>query len=298
MKIVIAEDNATTALFLRRMLEGLGHEVAVTVDGVEAWEAVQNGPVPLLISDWLMPRMDGLELCRRIRARAEGFYTYVILLTSKDHRKDRLEGLLAGADDFLTKPPDAEELAVRLEVAQRILGVHEKLTRQNEKLAELASIDVLTGAKNRRRFSEDLDLFFKLWSRQQTSLALVMLDVDHFKQYNDTFGHPAGDAVLRTVVDLILKTTREHDVVARYGGEEFAILLPSTSADDAMVLAERIRSRIEQHAWPARSVTASFGVAITGPGTPTSAALVEAADRAVYRSKRSGRNRVSFESTE
>jgi two-component system chemotaxis response regulator CheY len=295
MKIVIAEDNATAALFLRRMLEQQGHDVVVTVDGEEAWGMVQDGPVPVLISDWIMPRMDGLELCRRTRARADDFYTYVILLTSKDQRTDRLEGLRAGADDFLTKPPDAEEIAVRLAVAERILGVYERLRSQNAELDRLASVDPLTGAKNRRRFREDLDLFFKLWSRNQTSLSLVMLDVDHFKQYNDSFGHPAGDAVLRTVVQLILESIREHDVVARYGGEEFAILLPSTSAEEAIALAERIRIGIEQHSWPARAVTASFGVATTRQGIPTCEALVEAADRAVYHSKRSGRNRVSYE---
>ena len=296
MKILIAEDQPTAALFLRRTLERMGHEVEVAADGDEAWDALQKAPVPFLISDWVMPRMDGLELCRRIRARSDDFYTYVILLTSKELRKDRLEGLLAGADDFLTKPPDAEELAIRLEIAERILAVHEKLTRQNVLLADLASTDALTGAKNRRRFCEDLDLFFALWARHQTNLSLVMLDVDHFKQYNDAYGHPAGDEVLRTVVGLLWESIRDHDVVARYGGEEFAILLPSTSADDAMVVAERLRARIEQHPWPARAVTASLGVATTKESTPTGASLVETADRALYRSKSSGRNRVSYES--
>src|SRR3954451_3131712 len=145
MKILIAEDNRTAALFLRKTLERMGHEIAVAADGIEAWESVQTTPVPLLISDWVMPRMNGLELCRRVRSRVDGVYTYVILLTSKDLRGDRLEGLRAGADDFLTKPPDPEELAVRLEVAGRILGVHAELARQNAKLVELASVDELTG---------------------------------------------------------------------------------------------------------------------------------------------------------
>ena len=293
MKILIAEDNPTSAMFLRRTLERLGHEVTVTADGAAAWEAVQASPVTLLISDWVMPRMDGLELCRKIRARESGEYTYVVLLTSKDLRGDRLEGLRAGADDFLTKPPDAEELAVRLEVAGRIIAVHEALARQNARLAELAAVDELTGAKNRRRFREDLEMFFAVSARHGTLLSLVMLDVDHFKQYNDAFGHPAGDDVLRAVSLALREATRDQDVVARYGGEEFVVLLPSTSADDAMVVAERLRERIERLPWTLRGVTASLGVATTGPGIPDSSALVESADQALYLSKRSGRNRVT-----
>jgi two-component system cell cycle response regulator len=296
MKILIAEDQAPAALFLRRTLERMGHEPIVVSDGEAAWKAMQEQTIPLVISDWVMPRMDGLELCRQVRARtsAEGRpYTYVILLTSKDSRQDKLDGLRAGADDFLTKPPDPDELAVRLEIAARILKVHHDLHRRNAQLAELATIDELTGAKNRRRFREDLGMLFALATRQGTSLSVVMLDVDHFKQYNDEFGHPAGDDVLRTIVRTLREGTREQDVVARYGGEEFVVLLPATSAEASIILAERLRSKIEAIPWPKRQVTASLGVATTGPDIPNSSALVEAADQALYRSKRAGRNRVT-----
>jgi two-component system cell cycle response regulator len=296
MKILIAEDNPTSALFLRRTLSGKGHEVTVTADGVSAWEAMRAGPVPLLISDWVMPRMNGLELCKLVRGREGCDYTYVILLTSRDGRADRLEGLRAGADDFLTKPLDPDELAVRLEIAGRILAVHEALARQNAKLAELASVDELTGVKNRRRFREDLDMYFALWSRHKTPLSLIMLDVDHFKRFNDTFGHPAGDAVLRDLSRQLREGSRDHDVVARYGGEEFAVLLPSTRADDAMAIAERFRLRIERMPSALRPITASLGVATTCEALPTCSALVEAADQALYRSKHSGRNRVTHSS--
>jgi len=296
MKILIAEDHPFSALFLRRLLERMGHEVTVTTDGVQAWETLQTTPFSVLISDWVMPRMNGLELCQRIRGTTLDSYVYAILLTSKDRRQDRLEGLRAGADDFLTKPPDLDELAVRLEVAARILKVHDELARQNARLAELASIDELTGVKNRRRFHEDLDIWFALWARKKTPpLSLVLLDVDRFKEYNDTFGHPAGDEVLRAVAGMLRDITREHDVAARYGGEEFVVLLPSTSADDAVVIAERLRDRIEQVPWALRAVTASLGVATTDTHITSSAALVEAADRALYHSKRAGRNRVTHD---
>ena len=197
MKILIAEDQAPSALHLRRTLERLGHEATVAPDGEQAWRIVQSGLAPLLISDWMMPLVDGPELCRRIRSAALEQYTYIILLTSRDRKEDRLEGLRAGADDFLTKPPDPDELTVRLEIAERILKVHAQLARQNERLVELAAVDELTGTKNRRRFREDLELLFAQAERLGSPLSLIMLDLDHFKEYNDTFGHPAGDEILR-----------------------------------------------------------------------------------------------------
>jgi diguanylate cyclase (GGDEF)-like protein len=187
-------------------------------------------------------------------------------------------------------------LAVRLESASRILAFHEALAIQNVRLADLAAVDELTGVKNRRRFREDLELYFALSSRHAGPLSLVMLDVDHFKRYNDAFGHPAGDDILRVLAGLLVDDTRKLDVASRYGGEEFAILLPSTTADQAVAMAERLRERIERYPWLHHAVTASLGVATTCAATPTSAALVEAADRALYCSKRLGRNRVLQES--
>jgi diguanylate cyclase (GGDEF)-like protein len=292
MKILIAEDQAPSALFLRRKLQGMGHEVIVASDGAEAWEIIQNDPALVLLSDWMMPRLDGLALCRKVREQRSARYTYIILLTSRDRREDRLEGLRAGADDFLTKPVDADELSVRLGVAERILAVHEAMAAQNARLMELATVDELTGVKNRRRFREDLELFFAVAARQAGPLSVVMLDVDIFKTYNDTFGHPAGDEVLRTLARVLLRGTRDQDVVARYGGEEFAVLLPLTAGADAEAIAERLRGAIEAQNWPLRGVTASFGVATTGPDTPDSGALIASADSALYLAKRSGRNRV------
>jgi two-component system cell cycle response regulator len=293
MKILIAEDQPVAALFLRRSLEKMGHQAEVAPDGEAAWRMIRDGDIPLLISDWMMPNLDGLELCRRLRAVRSGRYTYTILLTSLDRREDRLKGLRAGADDFLTKPPDPDELAIRLEIAERILAVHDRLSRQNAMLAELASTDELTGVKNRRRFREDLELLFAQADRQRSPLSLIMLDIDHFKQYNDAFGHPAGDEVLRQVGATLRSIVRGHDVVARYGGEEFAVLLPATGAEVALKIAERLRAAIAGRNWLHRAVTASFGVSTSEPGTMDDIILVERADRALYLSKQAGRNRSS-----
>ncbi len=293
MKILIAEDQPTAALFLARTLEKMGHQVSVGRDGEEAWRILRQGDASLLISDWMMPNLDGPELCRRIRAVGVERYTYIILLTSRDRREDRLKGLRAGADDFLTKPPDADELAVRLEIAERILAVHDQLARQNSRLAELATVDELTGTKNRRRFREDLELLFGQAIRLGAPLSLIMLDIDHFKQFNDTFGHPAGDEVLHRVGSILSAAVRSHDVVARYGGEEFSVLLPATEADEALEVAERLRQAISGRSWRHRQVTASLGVATTLPDTPSAATFLNHADQALYHSKQKGRDAIT-----
>jgi diguanylate cyclase (GGDEF)-like protein len=292
VKIVIAEDQPVAALFLTRTLERMGHEVTLARDGEEAWEIVRDGSSALLISDWVMPRLDGPSLCRRIRESKLPRYTYIILLTSRDSRIDRLEGLRAGADDFLTKPPDADELAIRLEIANRILSVHETLAERNSQLAELASVDELTGTKNRRRLRGDLESYTADAVGTGLPLSVVMLDIDHFKSYNDTYGHPAGDDVLRTIGKILARVVRRNDVVARYGGEEFAILLPTAGVDEAMEVAKRIRSAIAEWPWENRAITASLGVATLGAVTAPEM-LVESADRALYHSKQAGRNRVT-----
>jgi diguanylate cyclase (GGDEF)-like protein len=294
VKVLIAEDQPPAALFLRRNLERMGHEVTVATNGDDAWHLIETGDAPLLISDWTMPGVDGPALCRRIRANDLGRYIYVILLTSRGRRDDMLEGLGAGADDFLVKPPDPDELAVRLAIAGRIVAVHEALARQNARLAALAMTDELTRVKNRRRFSEDLEAHCSMAARCVLPLSLAMLDLDGFKQYNDSFGHPAGDEVLRAVADALCSHVREHDVVARYGGEEFVVLLPSTDADGAMIVAERLRSAIAGRPGLLRPVTASIGVTTAFPATADgSRAMIDQADKALYRAKRAGRNRVA-----
>ena len=228
MRILIVEDDPMSALVLRRTLENLGHTTVAASDGLEAWERIQHDDIRLVISDWMMPRMDGLELCRRIRGRRDRVYTYVIVVTAKRQRKDRIEALQAGADDLLSKPFDQGELLARTQVAQRILTMQEELQArsrqletmrdelafQNERLAEMAVCDSLTGLKNRRHFREALDASYSFTLRQRLPLSIVMLDVDQFKTYNDTFGHPAGDAILSELASMLLKNCAR----ARPGG--------------------------------------------------------------------------------
>ena len=193
----------------------------------------------------------------------------------------------------MTKPPDSDELAIRLEIAERILKVHQRLAHQNDLLAELATVDELTGTKNRRRFREDLELLFGQADRLASPLSVIMLDLDHFKQYNDSFGHPAGDEVLHETGSILRVAVRGHDVVARYGGEEFVVLLPATDTVEAIEVAERLRSAIASRPWSHRRVTASLGVATADPTTADAATLVDQADYALYRSKQAGRNQVT-----
>jgi two-component system cell cycle response regulator len=308
MKIVIAEDDAVSRLVLRKALEAMNFEVTAFADGSEAWDHLLANEAQVVITDWMMPGVDGLDLCRRVRFRgSRGPYTYLILVTARNSREDRLKALQAGADDHLAKPLDRAELFARLNVARRIVNMEEQLRRRsvelermhaeleqrNLLLAEIASCDGLTGLKNHRFFRESLEAQFLLARRRGMPMSVVMLDVDQFKAFNDSFGHPAGDDVLREVSKLLRSCVRDHDIVARYGGEEFAVLLPATSVDGSRLLAERLRSVIEDHDWRLRPITISLGISTMSSRIPRAVALIEQADRSLYQSKAEGRNRVT-----
>ena len=207
--------------------------------------------------------------------------------------QDVIRGLDAGAHDYVTKPFNTQIVLARIRSAARAKESHDIIADMNERLAELAVTDGLTGIKNHRHFRDSLDVAMSLAMRQSIPLSVIMLDIDHFKMINDAHGHAAGDDVLRTVAKILGENTREHDEVARYGGEEFAILLPMTDAG-AAALAEQLRESIASYPWPLRCVTASLGVAsFPGKLLPRATTLLEQADRALYHSKKRGRNRVS-----
>jgi len=313
MNVLIAEDDRVSALRLRRALEKLGYMANVVHNGAEAWKCIQAGGVELLLSDWMMPEVDGLELCRLIRSQPDALYTYVILLTSRSAREDRLAGLEAGADDFLTKPPDTGELVARLNVARRILAMQDQLRthaaqlfelhlalsrqnalleRQNALLLERASTDGLTGLSNRRHFDEVLTQLLTSTSLEDQSLSLVLIDVDNFKTYNDHFGHLAGDDALRALAEMLRGHARTEDLVARYGGEEFALILPATGETTAREFAERLRVEVARRVWPC-PITLSLGIATAIIPSPEVARFIEEADRALYYSKAQGRDRVT-----
>jgi len=443
-RILIVEDDPVSALLLRRVLENRGYAVDHAENGIFALDAFHDGEHRVIITDWMMPEMDGVALCREVRQVSKA-YTYVLLLSAKGQRQDRLEAFEAGVDDFLSKPLDREELFARLKVAERILAQEDMLRKQtdeitvaserlqmanqnlllasrrfeelfagmpvasftfdsegmihewnraaealfsrtaqqtvlrpvwsvldscgrsfwdegmvqrifsgesvqntdwtyagpggdarhlvanvfalrgvngeiigaisanlditerkeaerrievqkraleeaNQKLETLAVTDGLTGLSNHRRFQEEVETAFASHVRMAWPLSLILLDVDHFKQYNDAYGHPAGDDVLKKVAQVLTTTSRNYEVVARYGGEEFAILLPNTSKDQAMLAAERFRIAVERERWPMREITASFGVASLDVTMSNPRDLIQHADAALYASKQNGRN--------
>ena len=308
MDLLIAEDDPVSAHRLRRQLESLGHVVHIAVDGGEAWRIVRETSPSLVISDWVMPGIDGPDLCRRIRELGGGRYTYTILLTGRDSLEDRIEGLRSGADDYLTKPVDPAELAARLGIAGRILGMQAELQdqaarlgtltatleKQNARLEHLSATDPLTGAWNRRYFQEALEAQTRLAARHNRPVSLSMIDIDFFKAYNDAHGHPKGDEALRAVATELRGNVRSHDVVARYGGEEFVILQPEADFPVCVEIGDRIRRAVCGLPWKLKQVTISVGVA-TWRGDFDPLELVERADRALYAAKSRGRNCVVHE---
>jgi two-component system cell cycle response regulator len=447
MRVLIAEDSTVARKLLEHNLQQLGYEVVATEDGAQAWAAYQQAPTPIVITDWEMPHMNGVELCRAIRQHPTEHYTYLMMLTARGQKEDKLQALDAGADAFLNKPLDIAELQANLRVAERILqaeadlqaqkrqlqDLNEELVCQNEqlqqsyrlveyanrrfselfenvpiacftvdiegsirewnlaaqqlygytkeevlhqpfytrvfrgasaskmheilqrviqgsvmagiesedydsegnlhyvlrsvfpirnpnrevvgaivsvvdvtyrveyenqlkalnqKLQSLAVTDGLTGLHNHRAFQDYLEEQFQTAMRNKQPLALILMDVDHFKQYNDTYGHQAGDEVLRQVAQILQAHVREGDFVARYGGEEFVVVLPRADSESAVAVAERLRRAVESAEWQLRPITGSFGVACIRPDMETRQELIEAADQALYQAKKNGRNRV------
>ncbi len=452
MRALVVDDDRVVARGLERLLRREGYEVRMAHDGEQAWQLFQQEPVPLVLTDWLMPHMDGIELCRRLRAHACEGYVYLIMLTGSGDETTKLMALEAGADDFLYKPVNSAELRARLSVARRILEMEERLRTQSQHLQSLneelkaraeelehsqrllihanrrftelfenlpiacftfdaegtlhewnqaaeqlfgypkqqvlfrpvyetvfregatadmrslvegvlagetvrdkepveiptasgqirsvmrsafplsnpngevvggivavvdasdrveyerhlqrmALADGLTGIPNHRAFQDFLRQQLAEAQRHNRPLSLILLDVDHFKRLNDTYGHLVGDEVLKQVARILVQTVRQSDFVARYGGEEFAVVLPSTDLTSALTVAERLREAIAAGAWealgsesclcaPQGPVTASFGVASYQPGMASPQELIEAADQALYRAKASGRNCV------
>ena len=306
MKILIAEDDAVSRTILRRAVEKIGHECLAAADGEEAWSLYKENPdLDVIISDWMMPGVDGLELCRRVRGDNRDGYTYFIFLTALGDREHLLQGLEAGADDYLSKPLDRDELGMRLTSALRVTELHRRLAVQNEELEQLNRMlfeqsrqDPLTSLGNRLRLREDLQVLQSRADRYGHSYAVVLCDVDFFKAYNDRYGHLAGDDVLRRVAATFSSGLRTGDTAYRFGGEEFLLVLPEQDAATATAITERLRRAVEDlgipHAdgLPLGVVTVSAGVAVSAQAGAADG-LLKAADRALYAAKESGRNRVS-----
>jgi len=293
MKVLIAEDDPISRRVLEGNLREWGYDVRAAEDGCKAWEIICNPGAPnLVISDWMMPGMDGLALCRKIRKKEKPGYVYFIILTAKGEKADIIKGLEAGADDFLTKPLNNEEFKYRIRIGERILQLEEQVLK-------LANTDALTGILNRRAFMERMTRETLRSRRENTPLSLMMIDIDHFKRINDTHGHQAGDLVLKRFSDRLAATMRPYDFLGRYGGEEFAVCLPGADGLQTGSVAERMRRHVEEMEilLPDGSVsvqiTASFGTASCAVESKEGMeGLIKRADDALYRAKDGGRNRV------
>lgn len=303
MRILIAEDDAVSRRILQATVERFGHECLVAEDGQKAWEVYDRLLPDVVITDWMMPELDGLDLCRRIRADGRR-YCYVIVLTALGEHEHAVIGTEAGADDHLTKPLRREELQVRLLRAARVCELHARLAdreaeleRLTERLRLEARLDPLTQIGNRLRLNEDLATLEARANRDGEIFTAALCDVDFFKAYNDRFGHIAGDQALRSVARTLEGAVRTEDSVYRYGGEELVILLPAQDPLGGHEALERVRISIERLGLPhpdnrpAGVLTLSAGVATHEPGE-SAADLLLRTDAALYQAKQNGRNRV------
>ena len=296
-EVLIADDDPVSRRLLQVSLGSAGYRVAAAADGAEALRLLNEPDSPrLVILDWLMPVMDGVQVCRLVRASGREPYHYIILLTAKGHQTEIIEGLEAGADDYITKPFDLQELKARLRAGKRILELQEQLVTAREQLRIQATHDSLTGLFNRMAILEALDRETTRSRREKKPVGIIMADLDHFKHINDTYGHQAGDAVLQETARRMSTSVRAYDSVGRYGGEEFLVVVSGSELGAAAELAERLRQGVAAQPVSVESavipVTVSLGVAVSADGAGRPEELLRQADEALYTAKDRGRNRV------
>jgi two-component system cell cycle response regulator len=295
VRVLIAEDDLTSRALLRRVVAQWGYEALVVSDGQEAFEALIADDAPrLAVLDWMMPSLDGVEVCRRVRAMETSSPPYIILLTSRSDKDDIVHGLEAGANDYVGKPFDRDELRARLLVGQRFVELNAKLLQTQRALEKQALTDVLTGTMNRRAILRRLGEEIARADRQGIALSVGLLDIDHFKDVNDTCGHATGDAVLQAVVDRSIRGMRPYDAFGRFGGEEFLVVLPGVGPPGVQQILERVRRCVCSSPIECDGQTAEVTVSIGGVTRRDESvdALIRAADGALYKAKEQGRNQV------
>jgi len=303
-RVLVAEDDPVYRRVLKHFLTGNGHQVQLAGDGLDALAQACTPNAPrLLILDWMMPGLQGPEVCRQIREHLSGRYQYILLLTAKDTKADVVAGLEAGADDYLTKPFDSHELLARVRVGVRMLKLHDSLLAAQDALRFQATHDPLTAIWNRGALLELTRAEVERAQRKLTSLSLFMIDIDHFKRVNDKLGHLAGDSVLHEIAQRLIATVRPYDVVGRYGGEEFVVVAAELNPERPYDFAERLRSAVSSPPvgfdGGQLHVTVSIGVATVQPAWDCSVEeMIRRADTALYAAKHHGRNRVELATPE
>ena len=306
MRVLIVEDDPISRKILAKTVGGWGHEVISAENGREAWEIFQREKPKFVIADWMMPEMDGVELCRNIRSVESSGYIYFILLTGKDTKEDIVEGLKAGADDYVAKPFDFEELKVRLRAGERILELEKELNEKNDamkllndQLEHLAMTDPLMGIGNRRSFYDTINKIHQRACRYPYGFGMIMIDIDNFKNYNDTYGHAEGDNALKSVAASLKETLRCSDEIFRWGGEEIVIVLIEQNLQQTILVAEKLRGaidslRIKHQGCDRGYMTISCGVSAFKEDCTDKKweCVLERADQALYEAKDTGRNKV------
>lgn len=299
-KILIVDDSPIYRKLVDQSLSKDRHTVLFAKNGREAFGVFSEHRPALIITDWTMPDVSGPELCQRIRLESQDQYTYIIMLTSNTDKQQVIEGLAAGADDYLTKPFHSGELVARVGVGRRIIELHRQVEAKNRQLEQLALTDPLTSLPNRRAIDLWASRQFSAAARHDFPLWLAIADLDHFKQVNDTFGHDAGDIVLKKFGEVLKSNTRQSNICGRLGGEEFLVILTHVNKEQAGIAIERIRKSFETLEFHFQGktarATASFGAAgFRGSPPPEFNSLLARADAALYAAKSKGRNRVEFE---
>lgn len=306
MHVLVVGDKEAERAVLREAVHRLGHELSEAADGDQGWQAYLEHAPQIILSDFIMPGKNGLELCRAVREQPFEHYTYFVLLSTLSERAHILDGLRSGADDYLPKPVDVEELELRLLAARRVTELHARLAQQrnelealSQKLLDESRKDTLTQVGNRLKFNDDARGLLDAYSRYGHAYTLAICDIDYFKQYNDTYGHLKGDEILCLVASHLEQSTRASDQVYRFGGEEFLIVFAEQGPEVAQIAAERLRREIEgldvPHAGNPRTgkLTITFGLApLCGADQKDLERTLQVADEALYAGKNAGRNQV------
>jgi diguanylate cyclase (GGDEF)-like protein len=299
--ILVIDDSKV----IRAQLIGILREVGMfenyyeAGDGIEGLQILSSAPIDIVLCDLIMPRMDGFQFLAAVKKHEEFQHIPIVILSDREESSSKVKGLRSGARDYITKPFDSGELIARIMVQMNIKALQDDMRRTNELLKELSITDHLTHLYNRRYMMDELEIEFHRSLRKNGDLSLVLIDVDHFKLVNDTYGHQNGDMVLAAVAETLQSELRRYDLAARYGGEEFAMVLPDTTLQDGIEVAERLRTAVHEITFPPPmgnlAVTISQGIAaIPSPGINSVDTLIRAADEALFRAKQNGRNRVDI----